>query len=105
MKHEDKNHHVTESWWAQSMVVPWKLLFWRVVLNAEHLKKVTCPGLRANCSYDSRGGISPAAEFLVVDEDMLFISGPAIVEILHDNRPRIRYFQSSRIMPDSCLVH
>ena len=40
----------------------------------------------------------------VVDEDGLFISGPAVVKILYDSRPRIRYFQSSRIMPDICLA-
>jgi hypothetical protein len=34
MKHEDKNHHGAAPWWSQSMVVRWKLVFWRVVLNA-----------------------------------------------------------------------
>jgi hypothetical protein len=28
-----------------------------------------------------------AVLYLVVDDDRLFISGPAVVEILHDNRP------------------
>jgi hypothetical protein len=30
----------------------------------------------------------------MVDEDRLFISGPAVVETLHDNRPVFRRFES-----------
>jgi hypothetical protein len=33
------NHHGAAPWWSQSWVVRCKLVFWRVVLNAEDLKK------------------------------------------------------------------
>ena len=41
------------------------------------------------------GGPCLQRRSLVVDDDWLFISGPAVVEILHDNRPICRRFDFS----------
>jgi hypothetical protein len=49
------------------------------------------PGSKTSCPNEA-GERSFQRQSLVVDEDGLIISGPAVVKILHDNRPRIRYF-------------
>ena len=55
-------------------------------LFVEGLKEGFCPDLKANCCCRA-DGICLQPRSLVVDDDGLFISGPAVVEILHHNTP------------------
>ncbi len=60
-----------------------KLVFTKVVLPAQRFKKDVCPHLIANCSCGN-GRVCLQSQSFVVDHDgELFISGPAVVEILY----------------------
>jgi hypothetical protein len=83
---EDKNHHGAAPWWSPPWGVRCKLAFRRSVLIRECPKGDISPG--SNTSRPNEAGEGPLQRrSLVVDQDRLFISGPAVVEILHDNRP------------------
>ena len=52
------------------------------------------PGSKTSCPNEAREGFLKRRS-LVVDEDRFFISGPAVVQILRDNRPVRRRFDFS----------
>ena len=60
------------------------------------------PGSKTSCPNEAGEG-SFQRRSLVVDQDRLFISGPAVVEILHDNRPVFSSFDFSLMGSGGCF--
>jgi hypothetical protein len=64
-------------------------------LECGGLEESYLPGFEGKLLLRQPMGDLSSLRTLLVDEDGLFISGPAIVEILHDNRPICRRFDFS----------